>query len=1289
MTAARDFLAGGGEMGALMRSMDWEPTPLGAPESWPQSLRTSVSICLSCAFPIVLWWGKRLAKLYNDEYCKIIADKHPAAMGRPGAEVWAEIWDVIWPMLRQVVETGEASRARDLLLVMNRHGYVEETYFSFSYSPIRDESGGVGGVFCPVIETTERVIGERRLQTLRDLAAKGRGASAADACRAAAAVLARNPHDVPFAALFLLDREAGAARLAGAAGIEEGATHAPRTLSLDPAGAGVWPVAAVAQSGKACVVDDIAAAELLPRGAWPDPPRTALVLPITLPGAALPAAVLVAAVSPRRALDDDYRAFYDLAAGHVASAIADAIAWEEERRRAEALAELDRAKTAFFSNVSHEFRTPLTLLLGPIADALADAPQRLPEHREGLEIAQRNGLRLLRLVNSLLDFSRVEAGRVQASYEPVDLAALTAELASNFRSACEQAGLELVVDCPALGEPAWVDREMWEKIVLNLVSNAFKYTLQGRIEVALRRAGAAVELTVRDTGVGIPEAELPRVFERFHRVEGQGGRTQEGTGIGLALVQELAGLHGGAIRVESAVGKGSAFVVSIPRGRDHLPADRVGATRTLASTALGAAVFVEEALRWLPESGAAPGGAAGLPPEARPRAAPSRILVADDNADMRDYIRRLLGTHHEIEAVADGEAALAAIRARRPDLVVSDVMMPRLDGIGVLRAIRGDARLQDLPVILVSARAGEEASIEGLAAGADDYLVKPFSARELVARVDATLAMAKLRREAAAALRESEARFRNMADNAPVMMWVTDASGACVYLNRLWTEFTGQSMEDGLGAGRLGRIHPDDVAAARKAFAAATVRREAFGLEYRLRRRDGVYRWVLDAAAPRLGESGALMGFVGSVIDITERKDTESALERRVDVRTRQLAEANASLVAEIEERNRAEAALRQAEKLAAIGQLTGGVAHDFNNLLTTISGNLELLEREVAAERGQRRLRAAAQAVDRGARLTQQLLAFSRKQVLAVEQIDLGDLVRGASELIERTAGGTVRLETRLAEGLWPIKGEATQIELALLNLATNARDAMPDGGTLTLATRNQRLDAAEGELAAGDYAVVSVADTGGGMEAAVAAKAFEPFFTTKSLGKGTGLGLSQVYGVARQLGGTARIRSRPGAGTTVELFLPRDRSAAARTRPEPVVAPSRARESGAAEILVVDDDGQVREVIATTLRSRGYVVHEAASAAEAMETLRGPAGASIRLMLIDFAMPETNGAALARAARRQRPDLRIVYLTGYADPESLEVAPEERLLRKPFHSAELVDAIEASLARAAATTR
>jgi PAS domain S-box-containing protein len=749
-----DFLAGGGEMGERMRALDWTKTALGSPALWPQSLKTIVRVMLDSRYAMWMLWGPELTFFCNDAYLPTVGIKRDWVLGARSDKVWEEIWPDIGPRIQRVLELGQATWEEGLLLFLERSGFSEETYHTFSYSPVYDDVNRIAGMLCVVTEVSERVIGERRLRVLRDLATRVTAVETVqEACDRFIAVLAEDPLDVPFACLYVLDATRERARLASVYGAIPERLRPAELIVADETS--LWPVAQAIARDESQVVRLPDGAESIPIPLWSDRVSRAIVLPVQGQGSSTSVAVLIAGVSPRRALDDSYRGFFDLIAGQFAAALADAQAYQAERRRSEGLAEIDRAKTAFFSNVSHEFRTPLTLMLGPIAEAMEN-PETPAAVHEQLELAHRNSLRLLKLVNSLLDFSRVEAGRVQASYEPTDLAALTRDLASTFRSAIERAGLRFTVECEALDEPVYVDREMWEKIVLNLLSNALKFTLAGTIAVRLRSEGADSVLEVADTGIGIPEKEIPRVFERFHRVEGNVGRTQEGSGIGLALVQELVRLHAGTVDVVSELSRGSIFRVRLNFGIEHLPVERIKAPRALASTATGARAYVQEALRWLPEG---PGETSSDLPALRELAttitdkrfdatAGARIVLADDNADMRNYVRELLSPLYTVEAVADGKQALEAAKRKLPDLILSDVMMPRLDGFGLLEALRGDETLRHVPTILLSARAGEESRIEGLDAGADDYLVKPFSARELLARVGALLERERLRRDA-------------------------------------------------------------------------------------------------------------------------------------------------------------------------------------------------------------------------------------------------------------------------------------------------------------------------------------------------------------------------------------------------------------------------------------------------------------------------------------------------------------------------------------------------------------
>ncbi|MBV8523419.1 MAG: response regulator, partial [Acetobacteraceae bacterium] len=623
----------------------------------------------------------------------------------------------------------EAQPLEDLELGIKRAGFVEETHFTVAYSPAPDESvpHGIGGVLATVHEITEKIVGQRRLNVLRDLGTAVEAKTAEEACAEAAKILKQHRKDIPFALIYLVAADTKRARLAASSGTENSPAIAPDEIDLDETSAqsSVWPLREVLRTGQMQVAEDLSSRfHTLPPGFWPEPPHTAVVLPIRSHVAHHSAGFLVAGLSARLKLDEAYINFLDLASSQIATAIATARAYEEERKRAEALAEIDRAKTAFFSNVSHEFRTPLTLMLGPLENLLATDGAFAPEYRNEIERAHRNSLRLLKLVNSLLDFSCIEAGRMKAAFAPTDLSCLTADLASNFRSAMEVAALELIVDCAPLPQPVYVDRDMWEKIVLNLPSNAFKFTFEGRVTVRLRSEGESAVLTVSDTGTGIPEGELSRIFQRFHRVEGARGRTYEGTGIGLALIQELVKLHGGTVEASSRVGEGSVFTVKIPYGRAHLAKEQVvevGAVEGGTNIVRGGA-YSNESLTWIARDRLL-NATEGVPEMERQPGPRPRVLVVDDNADMRDHVARILGDRYDLVTAADGEEALAEVAHARPDLVLSDVMMPKLDGFGLLSALRGDPQLVNVPFIMLSARAGEEARTEGMEAGADDYLV--------------------------------------------------------------------------------------------------------------------------------------------------------------------------------------------------------------------------------------------------------------------------------------------------------------------------------------------------------------------------------------------------------------------------------------------------------------------------------------------------------------------------------------------------------------------------------------
>jgi signal transduction histidine kinase/DNA-binding response OmpR family regulator len=1638
--SSADFLKGGGELGALMRAFDWSTTSLGDPETWPQSLKTAIRIMLTSRQPIWIGWGRELIFFYNDAYKSIVGGKHPWALGRPTSVVWEEIWDDIAPMLETAMTGEEGTFAEEQLLIMDRSGYREETYYTFSYSPIPSDSGGAGGMICANSEDTGRVIGERQLALLRELGARTANARTWEAtCEAIKGALCTDPHDLPFALLYMADENGTDYSLAACCHID--GDH-PAAQSEDAAA--VWRFDHVLSTQEPVVVAHLTErfGQVLPGGAWDETPDRAAVLAVPAAGDTGRRGILVVGLNPYRLFNEDYHGFLNLAAGQISAAFANVEAYQQERMRAEKLAELDRAKTTFFSNISHEFRTPLTLMLGPLEEVLNKGGDDVPaDNRRLVDLAHRNGMRLMRLVNSLLDFSRIEAGRTEASYRPTDLATFTAELASSFRSATDKAGLDLVIETCTLSQPAYVDQDMWEKIVLNLISNAFKFTFEGEIRVSLSEQDGTARLTVSDTGIGIAEEDLPKLFERFQRIEGAKGRSFEGSGIGLALVQELVRLHGGEVSVSSHVGQGSTFAVTLPLGRDHLPVERI------ASDAGGAEpsrteVYVEEALRWLPGSNAPQPSlaqvsenlAAPAPADAGPR---PRILLADDNADMRGYVQRLLSSRYDVEAVSDGQEALEAIRRARPDLLLTDVMMPRLDGFGLLRILRAEPALCDLPVLMLSARAGEEAQVEGLEAGADDYLVKPFSARELIARVSVNLEMARSRRETHETLERlnvqlsaETSRLSTLFAQTPSLMAVLRgpdyvfelanpayielvgnrdlvgkalrdalpeiaAQGFVELLNGVRESgqaFIGNGVRVELARGEGGQLEDrsidfvlqpilDGNGAVSAIFVEGTdvterVRADTFRLAQNrileaavlessledaldrlvrvvedispasmkasvllvsedgkhLRRGAGpslpeAYNrsvdglpigtgegscgtaaaekravYVSDIASdplwakykdlaqehglsacwstPILASSGDLLGTFALYYDaprvpseadielvnfvarsaglLVERKRSEDALKQQArvlerlnhtgaivaseldldrivqtvtdaaveltgahfgaffynvlnrsgesymlytlsgvdrsafenfpmprntdvfaptftgsvvrsaditadarygrnhprngmpeghlpvrsylavpvtsrsgevigglffghpeagrfdsgheqlmvgiaaqaaiaidnarlfdaaqrEIEDRRLAEEavrelNQSLerrVAEaVAEREKMEEVLRQAQKMEAVGQLTGGVAHDFNNLLTIITGNMDMALRAVDAEGGSPKLRRsignAQKGAERAAALTQRLLAFSRRQPLAPKALDADKLILGMSEMLKRTLGETIQLETVRAPGLWRIEADPNQLESALLNLAVNARDAMPAGGKLTIETANARLDdhysAGHAEVAPGDYVVIAVSDTGTGMSRETVARVFEPFFTTKEVGKGTGLGLSMVYGFVKQSGGHVKVYSEEGDGTSVKIYLPR--LLGETIEEEDAVVTAGSPGSQEETILVVEDDDDVRAYTVEILRELGYRVLEAHDGPAALRLIERP-DVVIDLVFTDVVMPVMSGRELVDAAHAIRPHLRVLYTSGYtrnAIVHGGRLDPGVQIIAKPF---------------------
>jgi signal transduction histidine kinase/DNA-binding response OmpR family regulator len=1262
------WLAGGGEMGERIRHLDWASTSLGPTSAWPQSLRSAVSILLPSKAQICLFWGPELIKLYNDAYIPVLGLKHPGVLGHPAREVWSEIWDVLGPLLQGVIATGEAFRAVDHLFYLERHGFAEETYFDVSYDPVRDETGEVGGVFCIVSETTGRVLGERRLRTLRDLGRAKEGRSADEACRLALPALASNPHDLPFASLYLLDTGGGVAHGLGSVGVPAGRALAPTAVALDDA---AWSFEAVVESVRPLVQATLPAGAAceVPEAAAPD--RT-MIHPILRGGQCT--GFLVAGTSRFLALEGDYRDFLDLVAAQIGTAVTQASSYEEERKRAEALAELDRAKTTFFSNVSHEFRTPLALMLGPLEQLLERTPgaQGAGDH-ETLAVIHRNGRRLLKLVNTLLDFSRIQAGRHEAVYEPTDLGAFTADLAGVFRSAIERAGLTLDVRCPAGLEPVYVDRGMWEKVVLNLLSNAFKFTFEGGIAVELVERGSSVALVVRDTGIGIAPAEIDHIFDRFHRVENARARSHEGSGIGLAMVQELVRLHGGDVSVQSQPDRGSAFTVTLPRGYAHLPAERIATAASRATASVGGRSFVEEALGWLPGAEEPADVPAAPTAPGRDGARRFRVVLADDNADMRQYVTRLLRPRWDVEAVGDGHAALEALRARGADLVLADVMMPGLDGFALLRAVRADPATRDVPVILLSARAGEESRVEGLQAGADDYVIKPFSARELVARVEARLELAELRR----ALLAREQAARREAEEKTEIVETINRIGqrltAETELDSLVQAFTDEATK--LAGARFGAFFSsvaDDRGESYTLYTISGVPRaefETFPLPRNTAlfgptfRGERIIRLDDVKADPRYGRNAPHHGMppghlpVTSYMAVPVVSRTGEVIgglflgHEHAGVFPERLEPIMAGVAAQLgiaidnarllEKAQRARAAAEAASR--AKDEFLAVLSHELRTPLNAVFGWASMLRSgELEGEAVTRALDVITRNANAQVQLIDDMLDVSRivtgKMRLDVRPVDLRAVVEAALDVVRPAADAKgLQLQPVLDSRAIGITGDPDRLQQVVWNLLMNAVKFTPRGGRIQV--HLQRVNS---------HVELVVSDTGQGIAPGVLPHVFERFHQADSTSTrqhaGLGLGLALVRHLVELHGGTVEASSGgEGQGSTFTVKLPvaiarpgeADEARPSRGRGHPtaaIAAAARGPSLRGLRVLVVDDDRDGLELVATILITGGADVRTCASAAEGFEAIRAW---QPDVLISDIEMPGEDGYTFIRKIR------------------------------------------------------
>jgi PAS domain S-box-containing protein len=963
------FLDDGGELGALIRSHDWASTPLGPPEDWPQSLRSALSICLNSSFPTAIYWGPELRLLYNDAWAHIPRDRHPWALGRPGAEVWGDIWDVVGPQFENVLRTASGFSTFDQMLPMMLGGRVRETYWNYSITPIRGEGGQVVGVFNQGNETTDSVLSRRRDRFLLALSDKLRPLT--------------GPQEIIACAQ------------------EELGTH----LGANRVGYGE--------------VDGEARYFTTERN-WTD------------------------GTVPSREGTHDLE--------------------------------------AFGPDILRALRQGEPLVVGDVCeDPRTDAPESL------------------------------------AAFEAIDTrAAITSSLVKQGRM---RAALYVHASSPR----GWSESDA--KLVSEVADRTWSAVERARAEASLRDS----EDQLRAIGDNLP-----------------GG-----------MVYQIVMRADGSDRRFSYVSRNCEQLTGIP-----------------AEAALRDPMLLY----------------ATIAPEHRERMAEAEA----------EAIAAMTPFNHEFAFLRGNEWRWCRI-----------ISAPREMADGWL-------------------------AWDGLF-------------------IDVTETKA-----AEAALRESEGKYHAIANSIDQMIWSTRPDGYHDYYNDRWYEFTGMPEGSTDGEEWNGMFHSDDQDRAWSVWRQSLATGEPYEIEYRLRHRSGQYRWVIGRAQCVRDAEGRITRWFGTCTDIHDLKTAQQELRRLNDTLEERVAAA-------IAERARVEEALRQSQKLESMGQLTGGVAHDFNNLLTPIIGSLDMLQRRrIGDERAQRLIDGALQSAERAKTLVQRLLAFARRQPLQPAAVALRPLVEGMVELIGSTSGPRIRIVADVSDSLPPVLADPNQLEMAILNLAVNARDAMPDGGQISIHAGLAGADeASPAGIGPGNYVLLNVSDTGIGMDEQTAARAIEPFFSTKGVGRGTGLGLSMVHGLVAQLGGALTIKSKPGLGTTVQLWLPvaaEDVKTAEKARGAPAAA-------GAGRVLLVDDEILVRESTASMLEDLGFEVQATSSAEEALAMLRG--GYDADILITDHLMPGMTGTDLIRIVRAERPETAVLVISGYAEDDGL--APEFPRLTKPFREADL----------------
>lgn len=1358
-----------GEMGKRIQEYDWSQSELGPIETWPSFLINGLNLMLSSPLPMSLLWGPNSIIFYNDASIPNMGANHPSCFAQTLKTAFCEIFSNLQPTIDNVFKNGTSSLFEEKLF-LTRNNFKQECYFIWSSFPLYDEAGTIVGVINQVLETTKRVLSERRMELLRELATKMINCrTIEESLEKMKQIFNQHKHDIPFSLFYTHDKDKNQLLLRKFSGFNECNSipfFIPKCINISSNEDQKEENHANSELSNLMkkyylkkenyLIEDLEQKYGSFLGEiYEESPKSAFLSPIiSQEQGNLAKGLLIIGVIPRRQIDYDYREFLELISLQVSRSIDASEIHELKSKQIEMLDRLDKSKTIFFNNVSHEFRTPLTLMINPLEDSLIDTKDILSAQQyERQKLIHFNSLRLLKLVNALLDFSRIEEDRMKVIFEPTNLSSLTNELTNMFKSSIENVGLEFILDIPDYQDLVYVDREIYEKILFNLLSNALKFTLEGSITVRLRKIEELhqMQLIVEDTGVGIPENEIDHIFERFYRVEGSKRRTYEGTGIGLSLLKELVKVHQGTIKVESKLEKGTKFIISFPLGISHLPKELLGKRESHEIGKIGD-LFIKEASKWIPSTPVSQNHMDSFKMNPLPSCPNDleiqssknvKILVIDDIVDMCNYIKSILSLYWLVEIANDGEEALKYIYANKenpPNLIISDIMMPKLNGFELVKKLKCDPKLKLIPIILLSARSGEEAKIEGLQTGVDDYLIKPFSTKELIARARIQIKLGNLRmelqkkvenvtselaqkikeqiliekqRKVELALLAFEEKYHHLANLVPVGIFHINEEGYCSYINPAFSKITGWKLEDLQTKSWINLIHEED----RQSFLNEWSNNVDFNIALRLMKFDQEFFWAfIKLVVDNEYIDNSKHNFTGVLLDLTERKQLERA---RIE-----------ALEKEKEyERLRAEQSEQFQNKQ---NEFIDTICHELRNPLNGTLGSLyvirdeienleNILEKEKAlniflpfAQDRNHSFKIISESLEDISECTvyqtiiiNDVLNLSK---LNAEKFKLEEVPCDLKKLIQSVGkmySGTLKRKNLYLNLQFPeneaslrTKCDPIQLKQIIINFVSNAIKFTKTGGITISIVKSFNIEK--------DEFRISIKDSGIGMSEEEKNKLFERYWQANNqvdYGEkvaGTGLGLTISKKLIELMNGRIHVESEKGNGTCFSFNIicnaltqqEKDNFGSLSPScshinflkdPTPLFSSSCINPIlNSKKVLIVEDNLINQKVLSNILKKEGYNYSIANNGEEAFQKYLN---FDFNIILMDIEMPILNGYEATKKIRqyeaenKKDPGIPIICLSGNSREEHKEKAISvgfNDYLTKPYQKDTLLQKIQ-----------